>query len=930
MTERIFFDWKQALLPRAAKWLVTRYSKHELCDMRRHTLVFPGQRALRRCRELLLEEAESRKLLLVPPRMTSVGMLPELIAGISYDTASETQCLYAWIDALKSLKRQTLQILLPVFPDSSDSISWLMLAERIHSIYEEISGAVLTFQDVALRTQEVSSFSDGTRWEVLAQLYDKYCEKLSQHGLSDCHMLRISALQKESYSLSGDLILVSAADLSELNKTFLRKVRSPLISIVHAPESRLDDFDEIGCINIAKWIDARLPLKEEQYSIVEKPVDVAKLVVKKIGDLQGSVSISALKIGICDPSLSPYLIQAVQEKGIPIRDAAGIKASNFNIFVFLRTLKDFLASRRFSSFCSLFRIPELEEWIRNYFNTEGKPQFAELDYISILDEYQTIYLQAEIGQAVFGEGEYARIVAILHQALAVLIGDFSGALQSIRAWAQSLMRLLLRLYEGIKIPNEGSEREIFFEQLNALHALAEELYSIKGDDISINGAEALSHFLYHLRSVSIRVDPSSPALETLGWLELRLDDAPNLFITGFNEMFVPEVLISDPFLPDSTRHFLGLLDNDKRYARDAYALCTMLYSKKEIVLIGARQNAKRERLLPSRLLYTGSPEEIAKRVEQIFDNKSFSSPLRKNKINRQKIFHLPERPRTMPQALKTLSVSGFGDYLQCPYRFYLRHVLKLAPLDDSMLELDPFCFGGFAHDILNGFGSSSLRNSESASEIGEFLSTFLSAEAGKRFGSRVLPAVLVQLEQLKGRFQIFASWQAEWRKAGWEIKDVEVAFKGSDFVLNEKNGVLQVTGRIDRIDYNPRLKRYLIFDYKTGDSKSTPEQTHRKRKNWVDLQLPMYHYYFKKICGVREPVDLGLISICANSEQIGEEIAAWSEDEMNEAYERMHDVARKVLEQNFWPPANIPARWDDFAALCGTGQLQQRLLETED
>ena len=52
-----------------------------------------------------------------------------------------------------------------------------------------------------------------------------------------------------------------------------------------------------------------------------------------------------------------------------------------------------------------------------------------------------------------------------------------------------------------------------------------------------------------------------------------------------------------------------------------------------------------------------------------------------------------------------MRVTEFRDYLACPYRYYLRHVLGLKGLTDSAAELDGAAFGSLAHEVLARLGT---------------------------------------------------------------------------------------------------------------------------------------------------------------------------------------------------------------------------------
>src|SRR5690606_26240689 len=108
------------------------------------------------------------------------------------------------------------------------------------------------------------------------------------------------------------------------------------------------------------------------------------------------------------------------------------------------------------------------------------------------------------------------------------------------------------------------------------------------------------------------------AVELLGWLELRLDDAPVAVITGFNEPFLPESVNAHPFLPNSLRERLGLVGNSRRFARDAYELTALVHSRERLRVIAGRRSATGDPLRPSRLAFAVEGETLARRVEQFY------------------------------------------------------------------------------------------------------------------------------------------------------------------------------------------------------------------------------------------------------------------------------------------------------------------------
>src|SRR5690606_30715604 len=112
----------------------------------------------------------------------------------------------------------------------------------------------------------------------------------------------------------------------------------------------------------------------------------------------------------------------------------------------------------------------------------------------------------------------------------------------------------------------------------------------------LSGAGYLRWLLAEIGREPIPPATDPHAVELLGWLELPWDDAPAMIVTGMNEGIVPSSLNSDLFLPNRLRQQLQLDDNDRRFARDAYALTLLAASRDRLTLIVGRVSAKNDPL----------------------------------------------------------------------------------------------------------------------------------------------------------------------------------------------------------------------------------------------------------------------------------------------------------------------------------------------
>ena len=76
---RVFLGWKQPAVQSSAQFLLDRYTTDGLADLTPVTIVTPTRRAGRRLREVLMQLAAERAVGLFPPKVATVGALPELL-----------------------------------------------------------------------------------------------------------------------------------------------------------------------------------------------------------------------------------------------------------------------------------------------------------------------------------------------------------------------------------------------------------------------------------------------------------------------------------------------------------------------------------------------------------------------------------------------------------------------------------------------------------------------------------------------------------------------------------------------------------------------------------------------------------------------------------------------------------------------------------
>jgi len=273
-----------------------------------------------------------------------------------------------------------------------------------------------------------------------------------------------------------------------------------------------------------------------------------------------------------------------------------------------------------------------------------------------------------------------------------------------------------------------------------------------------------------------------------------------------------------------------------------------------------------------------------------------------------------------------LHVTQFRDYLACPFRFFLKHILKMERTGEKK-ELDALDFGTVIHAVLEGFsGNPKINKSTDPAVIQKHLTGMLADYFQKTFGNNHSFPILYAHAIAKQRLQAFAEHQAQLSSEGWEIVERELACQLTI------SGV-KVAGKIDRVDKKRNEARMRIIDYKTSDSAENPAKQHiresrreipdyarlhgAENKRWNDLQLPLYRHMFKNMPLGKECKEVELCYFNLPKAITNSGLALW-ENFTPEIAESAYKTAEKIIERIkqgiFWPPADS-VKYDDFEPL---------------
>ena len=934
---RTFLGWDGPVLPRVVNWLGLTYGNESTLDLNGVCIVVPGSRAGRRLLELLVVDAEDRGLVFLPPRIKTVGDLPELLYQPKRPFADRLTQHLAWLHVVRDCDQVELRRFVRQIPDDGrndegnaaamDLDGWLRLARLLWRQHRELAGDGLSFQDVVDYGHVTPAFQDTARWQFLWRLQQAYLAQLDTCQLWDRQTARLFAIEHGECHTDSDIILVAMSDVNRATRLMLDLVADRVTALIAAPSELEPRFERYGCLISATWSDALIELDDAQIRLVDGSQGQVAAVAEIVAGYGGRYRADEVTIGLPDASLAPCIENGLAEHGLPTRVVAGRPIRETAVFRLVTAIADYLRHGDYDSFAAVLRHPDVPGWLDALWEPTGKNSLALLPQ---LDQFQNRVLPVQLVPRSISSERYPLVrdalVGLEELVLPLRHSDAEPNTLPLNQWPGRIAPVLENIYGATVVDRRDPERQADLAAISRIHEALLSLQEIPATLApAVTGSQAIGCLLQLIESENFNVAQDADSLAMLGWLELPLDTSPALIVTSFNEEFLPESLDSDLFMPNRLRQELGLVDNIRRYARDAYALSLLAQSRETLSVIVARRDREGNPLKPSRLLFATDAETMARRAIAAFRPQEEATKMgvagpNGGSTGMSSIFAAC-RPPPLDKPVTTMTVTSFRSYLACPYRFYLCHVAKFEAVDDRLRELDAPQFGSLIHEVLCRFGQHAVRDSEDEHEIREFLDAELRKCTQSQFGTRRLPAVNLQITQAGARLHAFAAWQSAWVREGWRIRHTEVPDGNRTVDWKTADKTIHIRGRIDRIDYHESTRRWMVFDYKTGDTAKRPEQTHRADGKWIDLQLPLYRHIVK-LLGITEPVSLGYILLPKDPGRVGHYCADWSAAELKTADAKVDEVIRSVLAERFWPPAvPVPRTMREFAPLCNEGIL---------
>lgn len=899
MPQRIFLGYSAPFLQ-----CVTDHLLENTGELAETLIIVPTSQSGRTLRENLAATAGA----ILAPTVTTPGALLHLDDPTIAPRWLEK---IAWIEVIESLSHTDWNSYSGLFPTPPNPE--MQSPDWAHSLAAEIVSLRTTLEESLHNLFSASKFLRETpeqeRWENLAELENLMEKKLHAWG----YQSRSSAL-RSGFRLPTEFKKIILAGVTEIPACIAEALRSftgDLTVLIAAPDSEKEHFSDLG-LPSDSWTERFLP-DSAIASICADPASQAEAAYKTIANLAADSPHIAL--GSADDETGTALAHLLSKKGWPAFHPAS-RAPLPSLQRWLQSWKNWLNQPNSRHLAALLTLPESNQLI-----PADRAQIL-LELNLYRDNHPTIEPEDILEQLA------------KHSSLSSLRSSIQTLLSSRDAFLKNPFPSALQQHiASLKIDSESS-----ISTLNSIQTFLEAATPLFSN-LKRGNLFWLQILLTELSAPALQ-PPSDRVIDIQGWLELLFEPGQHLIICGMNETFVPARPGGEPWLSENIRAKLGITSTSNRHARDSFLLHAMIRMREaagSTHLFCGKNGGNRQTLLPSRLLLQVPKDKLAATVKNLF--REIHPPEANLAWERDIIWQTPQA-----EPPQKLYVTSLTDYLACPFRFYLKHILRATQPDPDRREMNHRDFGSIAHNVLENWGQDpEARKLNQAKKLHDYFTGELQRLAEIQFGHKPPVAVRIQLLAIQQRLQWFAEIQAHNARDGWDILHVErkIALNSNGFTIS---------GKVDRVDQHHETGELRVIDYKTGKVANT-EGEHRKKitastnipqhisegtppihsvfdgkKNadylWKNLQLPLYALAEKTDPNSQVPIPC-YIQLGASQQDV--KFVPWenfSQPDLDAATACLDWITSCIAQKTFWPPSES-VKHDDYALLSQNAPLSE-------
>lgn len=376
------------------------------------------------------------------------------------------------------------------------------------------------------------------------------------------------------------------------------------------------------------------------------------------------------------------------------------------------------------------------------------------------------------------------------------------------------VQLILFLVENMKELIDSESHE--FEQAFHVYNLQSKILTTLNDldfKIPLTAYQILMKFYVNEYKLAYLGEPLS-GVQIMGMLESRALNFKKLVLFGANEGNLPSRANFQTFIPFDLRSYFNLPGKKNKEAVHAYYFYRLLWGADEVHLIynaNTNDGASGE---PSRYIKQLQYSNIISSIEFIdlpFNN--LNTPIRIKKSS----YVIDALDDFMKRGISSTSIN---DYINCPFNFAHKNLLKIYEKDEIEEGVKASSFGKIIHTTLEIFYQDKMNRLlqvEDYDNLEESVSTIL-----KKAYLDLYPKANLTQGRIYINFKVSLSYILKFLRnektsiaSGHEIQILGLETKLTiPFTKTDLDKTINIKGTIDRIDsYNGKIR---ILDYKTG------------------------------------------------------------------------------------------------------------------
>jgi hypothetical protein len=569
---------------------------------------------------------------------------------------------------------------------------------------------------------------------------------------------------------------------------------------------------------------------------VEDASDVAviladeKLMIPVLNAIPDHERYNSVNVSMGYPLKQTALDRLVTEFFALHRKGRKVREEGWYLWPILRILEEELVRTIFSK----EEVKELGNYItyitKNYSYIYKEEDFKKHCHSKDLQEFLRLLLQENAGRCPID------LIDSLRTLLVFIANKIQGSEQ-----LNPMLFLLNQISEAGKVVNrlkDIMERYpryvVSFDELEVLYRLVS-----SGTSIKLNGS-------------------STTGQQLMGLLEARNLDFKTFYMIGVNEGILPAGKSYNSFIPYNIRKECGLPDDHEKQAVYAYHFYRQLQGAEKMYFLyntnGTDTGGEPSRFLMQLKYELAARNPQIKIIEQVFANVTEpSTPPKVLTVNKNdEVMALLMQKLQPEHDYQALAPTSLSAYIQCPFKFYLKHLLKIED-NSAEEETQSNAIGSVVHKTLQALYTDYCDTEINPTLFKEAIKPSLKLkleEVIHEYFAQGLPDVGYNYLNKLNINKLFENYIRYEEQDLTSHKTNILAVEQLLTTTLEVNGIrCKVSGTADRIDCRDGIFR--IIDYKTGNIDEREVKVPSNIETLHDipekaLQLLIYKYLYLK------------------------------------------------------------------------------------